>query len=1102
MKKIISSLIALMFVAPAFAFAIPVSWDRFQVGGVRPLYILDTVFGNIFTATSTTQASTLPFASTTAFSFTSTSTGSNGINISAGCFAFGGVCINGGGTIGAGTTGQVAYYNATNQAVGTSTIFIDTTSFVGIATTTPGKLLTVSSDRGTSSLFELSNFSGAAAVAPTITFFKGATSSASGDLIGAFEFDTNSDTGTRGTFARIRAFDLDPTNASKDSSMYFETRNNNTLGQTLVLSSGNVGTSSTTPWGLLSVGVPDNSPTPQFVVASSSKVSLFVGPSGGISIGTSTNTGNRDLLITSDLNSATPVVQLRNWNSGNAANANFFVTNDAGGGFNEIVYGSGFSTSSLKTPNSGHFITSGALANGMVLGTSGGTAPLIFVQGGANSEIMRLFNGNLGIASTSPQSLLSIGGGNITQTSGSFSATSYADFTNVPAGMVISGKYAYVVESVAASGLEIFDLSTSTPFLISTLATVNAPIGKPVLAGNFLYVSENNNATTVQIIDVSNVVAPRIVATINTGQSGRSITISGRYLYIAATSKVFTYDISNPLNPQQLGQVTLANTSGLFGSALQGPYLYLAEGTSTAATAGFQIVDISNPTTPTLLSSYPISNAGRSIAVQGRYAYVGENVAATGIQVIDVSNPISPTLVSTFATNAALGGSFASEMVLAGNYLYVHGASGANNVQIIGTSNPAALVSVAATSSNVSASGRGMALVGKYLYDAYGNAAQGFSVYDVSGAVLPSATIGSLSTDILNVVGSATFGGNIFSNGSINAGLEGISSRGALGVFIASTTATTPTAATFQGGGVAVGTSTALWPMTLANIATTSTGSQYPQLALLDNGTNKDVWTLRNVSGNLYIATSSQIAATSTVAALFFNSNGAATFGTPATTTFTGGIDFTRFNLSATSTGSQGINLTSGCYAVNNTCLTTGAGTLGAGTTGQNAYYSNTNAVTGTSTIFTSTASTVGISSSTPFAKFAIQALSGETNSFLFLIGSSTSSTVASNALGVTRSGHIIASSTSPTLSSCGTGPAMVGSDAWGTVTPGATSNGCTVTFQVPYSAAPTCVVSPQTGSVVNTFSYSVTASALTVTETGLGTGKFDFICHGVSGTQ
>lgn len=687
-----------MFVAPAFAFAIPVSWDRFQVGGVRPLYILDTVFGNIFTATSTTQASTFPYASTTAFSFTSTSTGTAGINITSGCFAFGGVCINGGGTIGAGTTGQVAYYNATNQAVGTSTLFINTTSQVGVG--------------------------------------------------------------------------------------------------------------STTPWGLLSIGVPDNSPTPQFAIGSSSKVSLFVGPTGAVSIGTSTNTGNRNLLITSDDNSATPVMQLRNWNSGSAANTNFFVTNDVAGGFNEIVYGSGFSTSSLKTPNSGHFITSGALTNGMVLGTSGATAPLIFVQGGANTEIMRLYNGFLGIASTSPGSLLSIGGGNITQTATSPTLIATALTTNTIRGIIISGRYMYVVESAAASGLEIFDISdVRSPKLITTFALTNAGAGQPVLSGSYLYIPESVAATAVQIVDVSNPTSPVIVSSIKNAAAGRSVQVSGSYLYVGVggvtTNQFLIYGITNPTSPVLLSATTVsANVNNLVNIQLQGPYAFLGEGTTTASGAGLQILDVSNPTTPSIVSTYATQNPVRSVLVSGRYVFLGETVASSGLEIVDISNPVTPVLAKVFAVNSAISGANAQITALqrAGNYLYYMGASTAsNNLQVLDISSSTEPVSVGSVT--MADSALGSDFDGQYLYAALSTGPPSkIEIYQTSGANIPTITTGVMKLDTLHVTGNAAFAKDVFMQGGLSVGYQGIFSRGRIAAYVASSTEINPIAGIFAGG--------------------------------------------------------------------------------------------------------------------------------------------------------------------------------------------------------------------------------------------------------------------------------------------------------------
>jgi hypothetical protein len=77
-------LIPFLLLTPLTAFALSVSWDRPAVGQINPLYILDQVKGNYFTATSTTQTNTFPHASTTQLTIgaqlfdSANSAGSNG----------------------------------------------------------------------------------------------------------------------------------------------------------------------------------------------------------------------------------------------------------------------------------------------------------------------------------------------------------------------------------------------------------------------------------------------------------------------------------------------------------------------------------------------------------------------------------------------------------------------------------------------------------------------------------------------------------------------------------------------------------------------------------------------------------------------------------------------------------------------------------------------------------------------------------------------------------------------------------------------------------------------------------------------------------------
>lgn len=108
------------------------------------------------------------------------------------------------------------------------------------------------------------------------------------------------------------------------------------------------------------------------------------------------------------------------------------------------------------------------------------------------------------------------------------------------------------------------------------------------------------------------------------------------------------------------------------------------------------------------------------------------------------------------------------------------------------------------------------------------------------------------------------------------------------------------------------------------------------------------------------------------------------------------------------------------------------------------------------------------------------------------LTGSATSYQIAVTTTGIFSVGP----SSAPTLSSCGTLPTVVGTNAAFTITPGATAAGCTAAFNPPLKNAPTCLVTEQTMSLVNALTYTVTNSAITISQTGL-TSKLDVHCIG-----
>jgi hypothetical protein len=160
----------------------------------------------------------------------------------------------------------------------------------------------------------------------------------------------------------------------------------------------------------------------------------------------------------------------------------------------------------------------------------------------------------------------------------------------------------------------------------------------------------------------------------------------------------------------------------------------------------------------------------------------------------------------------------------------------------------------------------------------------------------------------------------------------------------------------------------------------------------------------------------------------------------------------------------------------------------------------------------------LGIGTTTDTSNLAIQGTSGQTTN-LFTISSSsgvsllTVASAADTSFSVMASSTagsndyyfkankvgISASSTSPTLSSCGTSPSVVGSNPAMVVTVGSVAaTACTITFKPPFTNSPSCTISNRSMSVVNAMTYTVSNTAMTVSQTALTGDVLDIHCFGI----
>lgn len=184
------------------------------------------------------------------------------------------------------------------------------------------------------------------------------------------------------------------------------------------------------------------------------------------------------------------------------------------------------------------------------------------------------------------------------------------------------------------------------------------------------------------------------------------------------------------------------------------------------------------------------------------------------------------------------------------------------------------------------------------------------------------------------------------------------------------------------------------------------------------------------------------------------------------------------------------------------------------GSTGQTAYFSGTNTAVGTSTIFITTGSRVGISTTTPPGLLTVNSVTNTLNAFTVnnSIGSTTveadtldtaaqifavATSSGATYFAIDKFGHLITGGTTPGVSSCGTSPSVVGDDNSMEITVGSVAaTGCTITFANVHTNAPICVVTNQSMSIVNAMTYTISTSQIAVSQTGLTGDKLDILCH------
>lgn len=262
---------------------------------------------------------------------------------------------------------------------------------------------------------------------------------------------------------------------------------------------------------------------------------------------------------------------------------------------------------------------------------------------------------------------------------------SYAD-TGIVTGIDVQGDYAYTTDLRTLSILDI--QNPSAPTTIATAPLSSNQARSVEVSGSYAYVA--NDTDGLSIFDISNPLQPTLTATYTGSIVLRNFVIRGDYAYLAnyytTSSKIFEIlDVSDPSNPQPVGNVITDKVYWAQDIAVQGTYAYM-----TTMTQGLIVIDISDPTNPQQVGSYSDQGTG-ALVVRDSYAYVSINSQRV-ILILDISTPTNPVLVGQFSTD--IGDFFqcttivGDHIALIGNYLVVSDEDRDKPVIILDISTP------------------------------------------------------------------------------------------------------------------------------------------------------------------------------------------------------------------------------------------------------------------------------------------------------------------------------------------------------------------------------------------------------------------------------
>jgi hypothetical protein len=230
--------------------------------------------------------------------------------------------------------------------------------------------------------------------------------------------------------------------------------------------------------------------------------------------------------------------------------------------------------------------------------------------------------------------------------------------------IAFAGDYAYVASEFY--GLRVIHLNDPRrPVQVASYNQLIWPWNVAVKNG-LAYVADIYNG--LAITDVSDPRNPVLAASDGVYGEWNSISVDGKYAYLISESWLRTVDITDPNHPTAAGELFFSPGGGGdrgVDIAVSGTNAYVA-----SFYGGLLVIDIREPTAPVVATQIPgVVNA---VAVEREYLYT----ASESFHIWDISQPDSPVLLASYPISSSL---YIEAISPAGRYVYLLSNTGSDN---------------------------------------------------------------------------------------------------------------------------------------------------------------------------------------------------------------------------------------------------------------------------------------------------------------------------------------------------------------------------------------------------------------------------------------